>query len=286
MDSATLFAWFERRSCTELLVLIAIGIVLLAIALFAGGAELAPWAVLRWIRGLSTWIRGVIFGSAVALCLTFIMRCCVPAKPIEPTSTTTPLPQKADGGVVDRTLDFPRSEWERSEGVGVDKNNRRAKLKIHVLSKEFVWEYAKWDSIIFYDKPEDFIKHLQSPGLQADMSRAVSLVAIGAASVEGTLGTEEERADRRANQMIVWLREGVETSQRLYTLNLGKYRAPSVAGAPPEQTAPQRRVVLVSTTFEEPGVDLRQALADELGRNAAFPFRLTDYSQFMLTSAR
>lgn len=174
-----------------------------------------------------------------------------------------------------------------------------AEFKVMTLSKDYAWKFRGDSEVEYHNAPSDIRPHLRSLGMQANLGSAQALIAVGAASQEGTdQAAEESRAQRRAEQLQLWLKENIPGTQSLYTLSLGQFVENANRLASTKDTAPQRIVVVVGV-FDPKGelegnaklgaglrAALEMALPAELAKDEAFPFNLEEYSTFQLESWR
>jgi hypothetical protein len=179
--------------------------------------------------------------------------------------------------------DFPGTT---TDARGHDSNGKEASFKIFVFSRDFAWVYQSDREVEYQGTPEDIGPHLRSLGLQQNFRNAKALIAVGAASQEGTESVEKDRAQRRAERLQRWIKENVAGTQRLYTLSMGRFVGPTIKSATAAQTAPQRSIVIVAIVAEEENVIVVEALKSALAEEQAFPFELDRYSAFDLRTWR
>jgi len=177
--------------------------------------------------------------------------------------------------------------WEVATVTGADDAGHIASFRFLVVSRAFEWKFASSDTVIRNGKEQDFTRHLRTPGIQATMSRARALIAVGASSQEGdNRAREEKRALERADQIELWLSEYVTTDVPLDSLTLGHYVG-SPLPATEHQTGIQRRLVVVAVKDHEPTTNIEKALKSAIRNNPArFPFTLDDYSRFEMLPRR
>ena len=180
----------------------------------------------------------------------------------------------------------PYSPVEVTDVKGTDSYGRDASFKIFVFSRDFAWAFESDKEVEYLGSPEDIGPHLRSPGLQENFRNAKALIAVGAASQEGTPPVEEDRARRRAARLQRWVKENVPGVQRLHTLSMGRFAGPTLKTAATSETAPQRSVVIVAVVAAEDDVILDEALREALSKEKAFPFKLNEYSEFELSDWR
>ncbi len=179
--------------------------------------------------------------------------------------------------------DFPGTT---TDAQGHDSHGKGASFKIYVFSRDFAWVYQSDRDVEYQGTPDDIGPHLRSLGLQENFRNAKALIAVGAASQEGTETIEERRAKRRAERLQRWVKENVAGTQRLYTLSMGRFVGPAIEATTTAQTAPQRSIVIVAVVAEEENVNMAEALKSALIEEEAFPFGLEQYSDFELRKWR
>lgn len=173
-----------------------------------------------------------------------------------------------------------------TDAEGTDSHGRDASFKIFVFSRDFAWTFESDKEVEYLGSPDDIGPHLRSPGLQENLRNAKALIAVGAASQEGTPSAEEARARRRAARLQRWVKENVSGVQRLHTLSMGRFVGPALKVSATSETAPQRSVVIVAVVAAEEDVILAEALRSALSEEKAFPFKLSEYSEFELSDWR
>lgn len=183
-----------------------------------------------------------------------------------------PVPKSRQGG----------SEWLAWRIKSPDNKGGSAEFEIYICSQEFTWRYRSWQVTELNGQEEDLRLHLHTPGLKQRLGEAKGIVVIGASSEEGSPAEELDRAEKRANRLVSWVREVVERKTEVYSLNLGKYEpGSSLTGTSPDLTKKQRGIVIVAIVRTEPGVKLQEALyAALLSKN--LPFDLRKFRSFDL----
>jgi len=204
----------------------------------------------------------------------------VEAKVMPPLpQVTAPIPQPKRRVVKPARL---VGDWEEYVAQGEDKEGKVAFFRVLILPGDFRWAFASQSVITDAEgKPMDLAHTLKGDDMRKLLGSASHIIAVGAASIEGELESEEVRAEARARQLAAWVRPRVPRSTRTYTLNLGRYLA-SCQGCSQQQTSAQRRVVVIAVSASHPGVDISTALRDALLSTTEFPLKLSDYSSFEL----
>jgi eukaryotic-like serine/threonine-protein kinase len=220
-------------------------------------------------------IKEILIAAAV-LVLALLVFYLVVTRGDSPSGAGFPEEPPADGGFHGTTTDAD----------GHDSQGKEASFKIYVFSRDFAWVYQSDRDVEYQGTPEDIGPHLRSLGLQENFRDAKALIAVGAASQEGTEAIEKSRAQRRAERLQRWIKENVPGTQRLYTLSMGRFVGPAIKSATTAQTAPQRSIVIVAVVAEEENVIIAEALKSALIEEEAFPFKIEEYSAFDLRSWR
>ena len=199
-----------------------------------------------------------------------------------------PRDDATDAKPVDQPFDGKVDEvWEVATVKGHDEAGRTASFHFLTVSRAFEWELASSEVVMRAGAPQDFSRHLSTPGIQAILKAATTIIAVGASSQEGSdLAKEEQRALDRADRLELWVSEYVTTEVPLESLTLGRY-----IGEPAQQrgtqTGHQRRLVVVAVQDHDRGVDLEQALKSAIQKEPdRFPFTLSSYSKFKLFPRR
>lgn len=212
-----------------------------------------------------------IAGAIVSLAALVFMR--------KPESAVPPAPPPI-------TVVVKVDNWNRSPPQEVrDAKGKTGVIEIIVLSNDFSWAFQSHTKVEREGRDADIPQHLMTPGISSEIKKYTDVIAVGAASNEGvsTNPTEEaNRAARRADQLQLWIKEYVATSNSLHRLALGYYKGNDGN----TQSSDQRRVVIVGVLKKDQGLDLREALRTSLTIMSTFPFKLDEYSSFELQQAR
>lgn len=163
-----------------------------------------------------------------------------------------------------------------------DEQGRRASFRILLFTDEFRWRLSSFQALDTDPERPSF-----TPEMKAVLNAAEEIIAVGASSEETPVGMspaagraqEERRAGRRAERIAVWVREALSRPVPVRKLNVG-HHAPT--GASVEETADQRRVIIILVIDHEPGTNMDQALRAAMARESLrapiFETLLTRYS--------
>jgi len=186
----------------------------------------------------------------------------------------------------------PDPSWQVIPRQFIDAQGRKVEFEELVMSRDFTWKFKDAHIVEYAGHPEEMLPHLSSPGISPNLRRAIALLAVGAASEEGTTEKEEARAQERAEQLQKWIKEAVPGTASLYTLSMGQFTGrPSDIPSDTFRTAPERRVVVIGIVKTDGGIDFnsrefKDALRKQLATDKAYPFQLSDYSRFDLNPWR
>jgi len=191
---------------------------------------------------------------------------------------------------------FSDASWrETARFPGTDAAGRSAEFTAYVLVSEETWTFARADAVFAagLSQPVDtaFEKLNLGPGI-CSLSR---VIAIGAASVEGTSELNTLLSHTRGHALRASIAENLPCEDGLLpvsVLDLGYSRARVTcpAGQPvcPDLTAPQRPIAMFFVQADDPETDIREALrtgiaAHEAGGASVLPgVSVADYSAFDL----
>ena len=184
-----------------------------------------------------------------------------------------------------RWTDLPEIPWRRADVECTNLEGKKAHLKIFVSSQEFAWSFGSWEQTEFNGTPADFPAHLRSAGLKRQLESSMGIIAIGAASEEGSSREEYERSLERARQLVRWIREVVEEPVPLYSVSLGKHASTGkgISSSRSVTTSTQRSIVVVTITSIEEGFDFDLAVRASLAQRQ-LPFDLAMFPRFDLRS--
>ncbi|MEM9669021.1 MAG: hypothetical protein AAF950_08865 [Pseudomonadota bacterium] len=206
---------------------------------------------------------------------------------------TTPVTDEE--AVADGTLKrFDDNRWlESDEFVGFDTGRKRADLRIYILSQDYSWVFGDGDTVEGRAGVAQLEDLFQGGDFQDRFCDADSILAIGTSSFEGPQALNHALARQRARTLVSRL--GTvrlscdDDSPRLLAASLGEHAETSPCPGRarcPEATSSQRRLILVSVSAAEGGVNFSEALwsglqgFDAEQRSFFRDFRLSDYDEF------
>lgn len=216
-------------------------------------------------------------------------------EPLPEAEIIDTIPITDEEAVADGTLRrFGDNRWlESDEFIGFDIGRRRADLRIYILSENYSWAFGDGDSVEG-PRGEANLEDLFTGGdFQERFCEADSLLAIGTSSFEGPQALNHALARQRARTIVSDLgaiRRGCDRGgPRLLAASLGEHAETSPCPGRvrcPEATSSQRRLILVSVSAAEDGVNFSEALwsglqgFDAEQRSFFRDFRLSDYDEF------
>ncbi len=169
-----------------------------------------------------------------------------------------------------------------------DSQNRSAEINMAILSDRYEWKLASNDRVRLKGKTEsipiaDLTKELEKrKDIFKVMNNPNRIIAIGTASCEGTVPTEEARAMNRATIIQSKIIKQLFEVKEYRILNLGQFKRDNcqknIKG-----TSLQRSLVIIGMRNESPGLEVKAALYKRLGETIK-DFNLQDYSQGSLAN--
>jgi hypothetical protein len=204
----------------------------------------------------------------------------MPAPAPAPAATPTPLPTPA---VAD-----PK-ETERDDVVtGNDIAGKGATFLISLLSDEYRWVIG---SISELEPPHTRLEF--SDEMKENINNAREVICVGASSEDIRPGAteeegrreEEQRAERRAETIAIWVRQAKKEGKvRVRKLNVGHHMREGGRGTGGVETSHQRRVIIILVLEEDEGVNMDQALRDALEKERdKHPIYATMLDNYSLT---
>lgn len=218
-----------------------------------------------------------------------------PAAPVEPEEVPDAEPEAEAEPEPPPPL-FSDASWrETARFPGTDAAGRSAEFTAYVLVSEETWAFARADAVFGagLSQPVDtaFEKLNLGPGI-CDLSR---VIAIGAASVEGTSELNTLLSHTRGHALRASIADNLSCEAGVLpvsVLDLGYSRArvSCPAGEPvcPDLTAPQRPIAMIFVQADDPETDIREALRtgiavhEATGASVLPGVIVSDYSAFDL----
>jgi hypothetical protein len=206
--------------------------------------------------------------------------------------------KRASATITNAWLRCHHLEW-RPDGWGVsapvsvtDSRGSAVEMQIAVLGRQFYWDIARTDRVLFSGKPINIVEKFRSLFWKDAFAHAKDIFAVGTASCglgkSKSERVEIDRAARRASQLLEWMTDsnsvGFQRDRSLGTINLGRYSGEYCAEGTrlSELQRPIIIVLVLSRADISKKPDLRAALADAATNHPAFP-NLKDYSNFDMT---
>jgi hypothetical protein len=156
-----------------------------------------------------------------------------------------------------------------------------AEFNMAVLSDRYEWKLASADRVTLKGKDQPLPlstikKQLEKDGIFNIMDNPNQIIALGAASCEGSLPEEEKRALDRANIIRSQIVKELFRVKDYKILNLGQYRRDQCQKNL-QGTSFQRSLVIVGIRKESAGLMVKEALHQRLSKTIK-NFNLEDYS--------
>ena len=175
------------------------------------------------------------------------------------------------------------------EVKGVDENDNKGEFKFIILSEKYNWDYESDDQIELKGEGANISQLLSGEDMILNFGETFGIISVGTASCEGAKSSENKRAEKRAVTLDQWLNQAFRKYDDLknterYTLNLGQYKRKCLSKTEKtkQQTALQRRVIIISITDRDKDVNLSQALRDAIIKRPDLSFDIKKYSSFDL----
>ncbi len=152
-----------------------------------------------------------------------------------------------------------------------DDKQQKATFNFESLLTQYTWEFKKTDTLsngvtggILAETK--IIQELSHPVLSEDIKNSQSIIAVGLASCEGELKTENRRAALRAKVIKSALQklDSKPRGENIYVLELGQYKDSDCQST---NTELQRRLLIIRVTRKDEGIDLEQALKKVVNRD-------------------
>jgi hypothetical protein len=157
---------------------------------------------------------------------------------------------------------IPRGEcpWDSVHGIGTDLSGKKIEVKINTLADQYRWVLGSSSEIGLGKKSENLTDHIR--GLYIS-TKATTVVAVGMASVEGDFSSQSVLAEERTDRLTRLIKDELKPTVAVHGLSLGRY-VDERTRSTEDQTAIQRRVVIVEVFEPEKGANLSEAVYDAL----------------------
>ncbi|MFN7056627.1 hypothetical protein [Hyphomonas sp.] len=189
---------------------------------------------------------------------------------------------------------FASARWrEVAAFSGADPAGREAEFTAYVLVSEQTWTFARADELFAAGMGEPVETAFETLDLGPAVCSLTRVIAVGAASVEGTpeRNTWLSRARGEALRTAIEANLACEDSPvdgRVLDLGYSTARIPCPAGEAlcPDLTAPQRSVAMILARAEDPETDIGAALRagvqamEAAGEDVLPGVRVSEYSGF------
>ena len=180
-------------------------------------------------------------------------------------------------GKVDVELDKARLDeivngWFTFLAPGKDKSGKKATFDFSTLIYDYAWKLGESNKVESYagkslDAEPFLIESLRSSKISLKIQSASDLIAVGAASCEGTQSSEEQRAEQRARVIRGAIdKSNIKVPGQIYILLLGQYKASNCSAQNPQDTRSQRGFTVIHVKQKDDGVNLEEALKDAVTR--------------------
>jgi eukaryotic-like serine/threonine-protein kinase len=164
-----------------------------------------------------------------------------------------------------------------------DREGKSAEINMAILSDRYEWKLASNDRVRLKGQTEsipvaDLTKEIEKrKDIFKVMDNPNRIIAIGTASCEGPISTEETRAMNRATTIQTQIVQKLFDIKEYKVLNLGQFKRDNCERNTKE-TSFQRSLVIIGMRNESEGLEVKDALYQRLGKTIK-NFNLPDYSQ-------
>jgi eukaryotic-like serine/threonine-protein kinase len=163
-----------------------------------------------------------------------------------------------------------------------DRRGNSAEINMAVLSDRYEWQLSSANQVKLKGQtkslPISILKQeLEKQGIFKIMDNPNRIIALGTASCEGTLSTEESRAMSRAKTIQDQIVKQLFQVKEYPILNLGQFKRDQCQ-RDPKGTSFQRSLIIVGMRKETAGLEVKAALYQRLA-NTIKDLNLNDYSQ-------
>jgi len=191
---------------------------------------------------------------------------------------------------------FSNARWrETARFTGTDAAGRSAEFTAYVLVDDETWTFARADSVFAAGLSKPVETAFDKLELGAGICDLTGIIAIGAASVEGTSEQNTFLSHTRGHALRAAIAANLPCDTAALpasVLDLGynrqKVTCPSGEALCPDVSAPQRPIAMILVDADDPDTDIGEALqsgitAQEVaGANVLPGVNVSDYSAFDL----
>ena len=157
---------------------------------------------------------------------------------------------------------IPRGDcqWTSTQATGRDKDGKKIKVRINLLSSESRWIYKSSAEAELGKKKLDLNALIR--GLDVSVN-SKGLIAVGMASVEGDISKQSILAEERTDRLIHIIKDELKPTIPIFGLSLGRFKDDRTKSNP-TATSTQRRVVVVEILEQDEGTKIEDAIFDAL----------------------
>lgn len=223
-----------------------------------------------------------------------------PEVPAEPAETAAAEPLAEVQPEAEPPPLFSDARWrETARFTGTDAAGRVAEFTAYVLVGDETWTYARADAVFADGLSQPVETAFDKLELGAGICDLTGVIAVGAASVEGTSEQNTFLSHTRGHALRAAIAANLPCEPGdlpASVLDLGYSRAdvtcPAGKAICPDVSAPQRPIAMVLVRADDPGTDIGEALktgiaAHEAAGASVLPgVSVSDYSAFDLRISR
>lgn len=224
----------------------------------------------------------------------------LPEVPAEPVETAAVEPDPVAEPASEPPPLFSDARWrETARFTGTDAAGRSAEFTAYVLVGDETWTYARADAVFAAGLSQPVETAFEKLNLGAGICELTNIIAIGAASVEGTSEQNTFLSHTRGHALRAAIASNLPCEVGVLptsVLDLGYSRVDVVCPAGkticPDISAPQRPIAMVLVKADDPETDIGQALQsgiaaqEDAGASVLPGVKVSDYSAFNLRVSR
>lgn len=170
-------------------------------------------------------------------------------------------------------------EWEDLEGKS-NGNSIKVRVVYKIIADQFRWKFGSHEYLDNGQRLYEVLpKYLNS---LPDFQDAIGIISVGMTSEEGNVNTETDRADRRADNILLAINPSkLALKKNIYKLNLGQHKRTD--GKSTDETSYQRKIILIgvmSWSGNMPISEMEKCLKDALKSSEGLSFPTNAYSTF------